>query len=185
MSEVRRITTEFVDTEDRLRLTCQLAPGGVAVLWVTQRLFTRVLPHLLEWLQGQTPGLAGREPPRSHGAAAADAARAEVLQGFAQQAARAGQGREPPVPAQSASQIWLVHAVDLTPRGPDVVLTFRPQVRDAAAAALVMPAQALRQWLGIVCDQYQRAGWRLDAWPEWLVRGKPEDVAPPPVSAVH
>lgn len=159
MSDILRITTEFVEAEDRLRLTCALRSGDTAVLWLTQRLFVRVLPHLLEWLDPHTPGLA---------ASPTTPEQANELRSFSQQAARATQAAEPPVPPHHATQIWLVHTVELQPRGGELRLVFRPAVRDTAAGSLVLAPQPLRVWLGIVAEQFVRGGWPLEAWPAWL-----------------
>lgn len=159
MTDILRITTEFVESEDRLRLTCALRSGDTAVLWLTQRLFVRVLPHLLEWLDKHTPGLA---------ASATLPGQADELRSFSQQAARATQAPEPPVSPQNATQIWLVHMVELQPRGGELRLVFRPTVRDTAAGSLLLAPQPLRVWLGIVAEQFGRAGWPLEAWPGWL-----------------
>lgn len=176
MSEVLRMTTEYVEAEDRLRVSCEMRTGETAVLWLTQRLFLRVLPHLVEWLDAHTPGIADAQASR---------ARADAVQGFAQQAARAGQPQQQPVGPMSAHQIWLVHTVDLTARDAEMVLTLRPLARDSAAAAFTLQPQALRQWLGVLCEQFARAGWPMTAWPEWLHPRAPEDGRDPAAAVVH
>lgn len=54
MAELQRFTTEYVEIEDRIRLAGETAPGHTVVLWLTQRLLARLLPHLLQWLEQQT-----------------------------------------------------------------------------------------------------------------------------------
>ena len=49
--ELQRITTTYVDVEDRLRLTGVLANGTVVQLWLTQRLLGRLVPPLTSWLE--------------------------------------------------------------------------------------------------------------------------------------
>jgi hypothetical protein len=175
MSEVLRMTTEYVEAEDRLRVSCQMRSGETAVLWVTQRLFLRVLPHLVDWLDKNTPGLADAQASR---------ARADAMRGFTQQADRAQHAPEDPVAPQAATQIWLVHTVDMTPREGELALVVRPLARDAAAASFVMQPQALRVWLGMLGEQFSRAGWPMDAWPAWLVPG-PARPGEGPTAVVH
>ena len=50
MSELQRITSEYIEAEDRLRLTGEVGEGETETLWLTQRLLTRLLDHLLKWL---------------------------------------------------------------------------------------------------------------------------------------
>ena len=58
MPELQRITTEFIDSEDRIRLCGECSPQQTVVLWLTQRMLNRLVPHLLNWLEQQT-GVSG------------------------------------------------------------------------------------------------------------------------------
>ena len=52
MTSLKRITTEFIPVEDRIRLSGEREDNGSPlVLWLTQRLIRRMLPVLLDWLQ--------------------------------------------------------------------------------------------------------------------------------------
>lgn len=46
MPDLQRITTQYIEVEDRLRLTGELAPGEVVVLWLTQRLMHRLIGQI-------------------------------------------------------------------------------------------------------------------------------------------
>ena len=85
--ELQRITTTYVDVEDRLRLTGVLANGTVVQLWLTQRLLGRLVPPLTSWLVRNA--LLGAEHALPGAAPAAKVALAdqEMVQGFAQQSA--------------------------------------------------------------------------------------------------
>jgi hypothetical protein len=71
MSDLQRLTTQFVDTEDRIRLSGDDAQGEVKVLWLTQRLLGRLVPLLCQQLSPDND---------SH---------AEILSSFKQEAAQA------------------------------------------------------------------------------------------------
>ena len=87
--KLQRITTEYIDREDRIRLTGELAAGTVVVLWLTQRLVNRLVPHLTAWLDRQvTP--ASNIP-------SVQARHQDIVQSFAQQAARVQLAPEAPV----------------------------------------------------------------------------------------
>ena len=79
MSELQRITSEYVENEDRVRLTCEVETGATEILWLTQRLLIRIVNHLLQWLEQQT-SVATPE-------ALKDKQAADLVQGFAQQTA--------------------------------------------------------------------------------------------------
>jgi len=173
--DLHRITTEYIDSEDRIRLTGQLASGDTVVLWLTQRLLNRLVPHLTAWLDQQVAP-ASSIP-------SVQAAHQDFLQGFAQQAARAQLTPEPPVRASSIVASWRVDAVDVNQGEDAVVLTFRGEAD--ARAVLKLAAQPLRQWLGIVYEQFLRGEWPIAAWPTWMEAIAPAQAAGRSATLLH
>ena len=82
-----RVTTQYDQDQDRIRLAGETTAGQVQQLWLTQRLLLRLLPGLWQWLQ-QLPqdGVAADAIAAS---ATADPQRHQALQEFAQQQASA------------------------------------------------------------------------------------------------
>jgi len=153
MPVLQRMTTVWVETEDRLRLTGECADGGLVCLWFTRRLSDRLLPVLLDWLDGD----------------AHDDARASLMQEFAQEAARGALVPQAAVPP-GAGDMVLVQAVTVA-RGPHALgLTFRASEApdDARSWEVTLEQQPLRQWLAILHDQYRKAEWPMDLWPAWI-----------------
>lgn len=150
-ASLQRLTTEYVDTEDRIRISGAREQGGeTLVLWLTQRLLNRLVPVLIAPLERE-----GNALPR-----------ADLLHGFAQTAARAALEPQAPVRTDAAQAGWLVRSVDVTPAEGAVHLTFRGG--EDEAACLQLAPRALRQWLGIVHDHYRKGDWPLAAWPGWM-----------------
>lgn len=175
MSSLSRLTTEYIEAEDRIRVTGELpALAGedsprTVVLWLTQRLLNRLLPHLLQWLERH-------DVPQGWD---------EVVQGFAQQAAVAALPAQAPVRSAPESRAWLVQSLQLTCTPESVQLGFQAAAaEDAPPADLVLQAQALRQWLNIVYDQYVRASWPLALWPQWLIEAR-QPVPARPAALLH
>ena len=164
MATLERFTTEYVVQEDRIRLSGELAGGETVVLWLTQRLVRHLGPHLTGWLEAQLPPAGGH--------AAVQATHQDMVQGFAQQAARAQLAPEPPVRAQSPVASWRVDVVHIARSADAVVLTLQGE-SEAQQAVVPLPAHALRQWLGIVYDQCLRGDWPTTAWPAWMEAGAP------------
>jgi hypothetical protein len=160
MSTFQRITTEYIELEDRLRLSGELASGDTVVLWLTQRLVNRLVPHLTAWLD--------RRVAPASSIPSVQAAHQDIVQGFAQQAARAQLAPEPPVRVASPTASWRVDSVDIAQREDAVVLTFKGEAQ--ASATLTLAAQPLRQWLGIVFEQCLRGEWPTAVWPGWLAQ---------------
>lgn len=147
---LQRITTEYIAIEDRIRISGEVEHAAPVVVWLTQRLLQRLLPVLLQWLERR----------------GADIVRAEAMQSFAQQAARAELAPQAPVCGGAGSTTWLALSVDIAQSEQAVTLTFRGV--DGQDATLTLAAKPLRQWLSIVHDAYIKAEWSVEVWPEWM-----------------
>ena len=156
---MQRLTTQYIEQEDRMRLSGQLANGETVVLWLTQRLLHRLVPHLSAWLE-QRESMQFNHPQ-------VQATQQAIVQSMAQQAARA-QLAPPPVQAPPAHVGGLVELVNLSFRGDVLVLTFQCYGQEPAPATLPITPQPLRQWLGIVFEQCQHAQWPTTARPSWM-----------------
>jgi len=165
MAALQRITTEYIEAEDRVRLTGEFAPEQTMVLWLTQRLLNRLLPHLFKRLNAQTgDGLA-----------------ADIRQEFAQQAAMAALQSQAAVHRQSQSETWLVHSVNVLHDAQGVHLIFKSVdvPADMEVASLTLQAQPLRQWLTILHDQCRKSEWPLNVWPPWVGAVRSASTHPP------
>ena len=179
MIHLQRITTEYVDTEDRIRLSGEAEKNASIVLWLTQRLLSQVISHLLGLIEKQSLNLANTDSSKP-------APASSLMQGFAQQVAQAELAPELPVQTTAAAQSWLILEVDITqsPEG-TMVLVFKRETGNAelqegaGRAALTLEAKQLRQWLGIVHSQWQKAGWPLTLWPPWMADQASLDTAKP------
>ncbi len=166
--ELQRITTQYVATEDRIRLSGETADGQTVVLWLTQRFLNLLAPRLTDWLE-------------QNGAATPDNG---LLQEFAQQAAEGSLGAEPAVDAASPIASWRVVTIDVSTGTDGVTLTLKSDDDASETARLPLPTHALRQWLAIVRNQFIMAGWPTSAWPAWMEEAR---VAPtkPATFALH
>ena len=151
MSDLKRITTQFIENEDRIRLSGEVGANQTVTLWLTQRLMSRLVTNLVAWLDTQT--LTNVRP--------------EVLQEFAQVAAQARLTPQAPVLKGALDVAWLVVSVDVTSNQHVMQLAFKGTL-PAELTKLNLNSTQLRQWLGIVLSQYRLAQWTLDCWPEWM-----------------
>jgi hypothetical protein len=173
--KLQRITSIYSDVEDRFRITGEVSDESTRCLWLTQRLLLRLVPHILEWLN---------EIARAEGKG--DLGQAELMQDFAQQAAKARLEPQAAVPvptmpdpnaaiettpgAATAGQqeaIWLVKEVDLS-KSTNGILTLTFKHESANGVQLAMAPIELRQWLIILHSQWLQAGWPAAIWPEWV-----------------
>jgi hypothetical protein len=170
MKVLQRITTEYIDSEDRIRLSGETTPNQTVVLWLTQRLINRLVPHLLTWLEQQTVVSGGL---------GADL-RSDVINSFAQQAAMSSLEQQEPVQVHTAHSSFLVHSVDVTVNQEVLRLTFKGQPKSNPStpplgASVSMQTLPLRQWLSILHEQCRLGGWvpttpeaAGTVWPEWI-----------------
>lgn len=179
MKHLDRITTEYIAAEDRIRLTATIREGETVVAWFTQRLLQRLVPTLVQWLHTQ-----GADP-QGAGTLRADTLRADVMHGFAQQAARARMKPQAPVRAEPGGSVWLVQSIDVAQHSQVLRLTFKgSHGTDSASTVLgtlTLAPQPLRQWLNILFDNYRKAGWPLQAWPNWVAESGPQETPQPVV----
>ncbi len=148
--DLQRMTSEYIDTEDRIRLRGQVRESEVVLIWFTQRLLTRLLPHLFLWLEKQTDTSLPKE----------------IVQSFAQTAARSQLTPEPSVVIQPDAVSWLVHSVDVTAEVDSIRLLFKGEQNQQVR--LTLRSQQLRQWLSILQSLWTKGGWPSGLWPEWM-----------------
>ena len=159
MLKLLRLTSGYIDTEDRFQFLGITEDETRITLWLTQRLLLRVIPPLLEWIEHQTPAQLN--------ATAVGKSGNDMLQVFAQQAARANFKTTPAVSHDPQDRSALIRSVDVGRFNEGIRLIFK--VDDEAVAGIVLDADQLRQWLDIIRRQWQSAGWPDSFWPQWLI----------------
>jgi len=154
MTLLKRITTDYDEAEDRIKLVGEYQSGSLVVIWLTQRLLSRLLPVILDRLQKAMGDIHQVGQVGS------------VVQEFAQQAARAQMTPSPALKPEPGAQSWLVKSIDIasTPNG--LRLIFKGG--GSEQATLKLEGQFLRQWLNILYDVNRKAGWPLSIWPDWI-----------------
>lgn len=160
---LERFTTEYIEVEDRIRLTGACADQKVSVFWLNLRLAQRLVPVLLNWLSSQQ---------------AIDQQHTDLLNSFAQQAARAAHTPQPPVEAQTSDAAHLIHAISVSFHPEALELTLGVEAAEHHAR-IQFGTAPLRQWVNILYDLYRKAEWPLDQWPDWIK--EPEAPEPPAI----
>ncbi len=150
MVELQRITTQYIDAEDRVRLSGETAEGKTVLLWMTRRLLDRLIPHLALWLEKQY----------------ADLPRAEIMLEFAQQKAQSQLVLQTPV-MTSGTQGQLIESVDINAGATRLRLNFKT-ADTSEPSGIGFEATPLRQWLTILQQAYKEAEWPMQCWPGWM-----------------
>lgn len=150
MAMLTRITTDYSELQDRLKLSGEVDGGETQIVWVSQRLAQRLFRAVLKWVY-------------EIGGASVSA---EVMQEFSQQAALAEQKQLKDVVVSTEAAEWLAHSIDLTTSKDALSLVFKNI--DGQDAQMAFSEAQVRQWLSIVVRAYEKAEWPMDIWPEWL-----------------
>ena len=171
MLELHRLTTEYIQIEDRFRLTGEDPQGRALCLWLTQRLAIRIVVHLVDAIATSSPE-AIQNPSQDQDVS-------KLLQGFAQQAAAADLSPQAAVQSSAAKQSMLINEVDVT-RGEGGVVSLVFRNHEDTKVALSFQLQQLRQWLSIIHAQWIKAEWSNSIWPEWMgEKAQPVDSTGP------
>ncbi|MDY6892012.1 MAG: hypothetical protein SVU24_10580 [Pseudomonadota bacterium] len=165
--QLGKLTTRYIAKEDRFLISAETDRGNIN-LWLTQRLLKSLLPHLLEWLEAQTPPeqAASASLPAAEGQNSG-AIPAQNLTPSPQVASQLVAQTQPPVTqvdAAAASESTLVQTIQFQPRGGTLRLIF--ELPDEPALLMLQP-EHLRIWLGALYTGWQQADWP-DLWPDWM-----------------
>ncbi len=158
MITLQRITSEYIKSEDRIRLTAISEAEETIILWITQRLLIRLIAHFLGWLEKEAPEVARSSAIGNETKSA--------LQGMAQQSAAAKLPEQSAVTANSDSAALLVKEIDIKMSEEVVLLVFKCD--EAWKAELSFTVQQLRQWLGMIHRLWRLAEWPVSIWPDWM-----------------
>lgn len=158
--ELHRLTSEYIEGEDRFRLTGEDQSGNALCLWLTQRLALRMISHLVDLIAKGSPE-ALQNPTQ-------DSDANDLLQSFAQEAASSNLEPQPAVDSSKATQSLLVMEVDIS-RSAEGAVGFVFKNGDAKVALGFEPQQ-LRQWLTIMHAQWVAAQWPVQIWPQWIAK---------------
>lgn len=171
--QLKRVTTEYINFEDRIRLN-GLTPDGTVSVWLTQRLCNNLVKNLIAWLEkamSEVPDILQHS-----------------MQSFAQQSASYSQQQQAASeqPVRPDNEInkhksWLAFSISLQ-TAPHAVKLIISDLAETESIEFSMEARQLRQWLNILYKGYSLANWPDDMWPEWVKElSDPETPAGHPV----
>jgi hypothetical protein len=151
--QIKTFTGRYIPVEDRLRLDAVDEEGNKQLLFMTRRLTDKVIPVMIEHLEGQTPEGMPSDLVQ------------EMQQDLARQV-RAEGGYEAPVYIEPELIPWLCRTAHLTKTGTSLVVVFTDDTH--IEAHMSMSAENLRVVLDIFKTLYTSAEWGLQAFPDWM-----------------
>ena len=179
---LQRITSEYVATEDRFRLSGTTDKGGQVRYWITQRLLLRLLNFLLDWLETHREELerqaatemlgpmvtkpVKRRAPRSDTEAAAAQADRESESDKAVAEAGTDENSE----GEKTAAAELLFEADIRVAATRITVVFKP--RNSEHSQLSLQLDEAWQWVAILHTLWKRAEWNLSVWPDWVEQVK-------------
>jgi hypothetical protein len=106
VAELQRLTTEYIDIEDRIRISGETRDAGPVVMWLTNRLAMCAIPRLLRWLENRAAPTIG-----SSSASPTSNVMKHELQSFAQAAAVDRLKQQKPVITRDGAPSWTVLSI--------------------------------------------------------------------------
>ena len=158
MHNLKRITTDYIEQEDRITLAGLTDKDQTVILWLTMRLASRLIKHCLNLLEKETsqPEHVSRANKNSR----------ESLQNFVQKSAEQQTPQEEAVKVTKSSLELLVVKIDVMNSSAGVTLTFKQEC--GSGYQIFLNSQQLRQWLGMLFTIWQKTEWPTNIWPDWM-----------------
>lgn len=163
MHSLTKITTNYIETEDRFRIIGSASESNDLCFWISQRLLLRLLPPILKWTdENQLKNIQS------------DGASKSSINEFALQEARQRFAHEsrpkdaPNSPTELLSTSLLLQEVDLKFFAQNIQLCLKHNGKNIASLSLTK--LEARQWILIVHAQWTRSGWPMSLWPDWLTQ---------------
>lgn len=167
MPALQRLTTEYIEQEDRIRISGEGSEGELRTFWLTQRLLCRLIRYLISTIE--------EVPADSETKSITDERTNALFNEMAQQSAQQQIPAQPPVIDPTLDKSCLVLAVDVSKTSQHIQLIFKNTV--GQPAELMLDKIQLRQWLSILCKLWQQAEWPLSIWPEWMLNTAKKSAA--------
>ena len=144
MQSLKKVTSEFIESEDRFRLSALTNEDEVLAFWLTQRLLTRLVALLSEQIEINSSQLSN--------------APTDNRESFAEQSAVKIEKNIKPV---------LITEVDVQFGKNDLTLVLKSSNKSCASISFSL--SELKQWLEILYTLWHRASWPISLWPQKLI----------------
>tara|TARA_E500000331_G_scaffold353699_1_gene404933 strand:+ start:465 stop:971 length:507 start_codon:yes stop_codon:yes gene_type:complete len=153
VARLQRITTQFVDIEDRVKISALSQDNETLVLWLTQRLLIRIVDRCLTFVD-ENIGAKGANLPVSE----ASSNKQPNLQQISPS--------EEAVVATLNCRSLLIQEVDLRYYQDQLSIVFRHNKENQFS--LHFDRQQLCQWLTIIFNIWRQAEWPMTIWPKTI-----------------
>ena len=158
MQSLKKVTSEFIEIEDRFRLSALTTEDEAVAFWLTQRLLARLVAHLSKQIEIDSPQLSNTSAGEK--ASYSDSDRDRQISN------RESLASQSAVKIEESVTPILITEVDVKIGKSDLALVLKSGKKSCASISF-SPSE-LKQWLEILYTLWHRAGWPISLWPERL-----------------
>ena len=166
MLNLQRITSEYIATEDRFRLSGATDKGGEVRYWITQRLLLRLLNFLFDWLETHREELERQAATELLGPMVTKPVKGRTRAGTKAGDVTEGGSADTGPEGERAAEPELLFEADIRIASSRITLVFKP--RHSEHSQLALQLDEAWQWVAIIHTLWQRAEWNLSVWPDWI-----------------
>lgn len=163
MSAAEKMSMRYDLAQDRIKLVGQRG-DIVPTLWLTQRLLSRLVVPIFEWLESLDT------EPNGGNDSAAKARQQHAALSQLNPGPAAPQPQKAPARAlgqhSEAGGDFLVREIDVRRSDSEIMLIF--QLSNRQTVRIPFREDQLRRWLNALYKLWRQAEWRNEVWPDWM-----------------
>ena len=167
MYSLKKVTAEFIETEDRIRLSALTADNKTLALWLTQRLLSRLITHLAKWLE--------KNPTDLNIALDSESNPQPEPPGSAKEPDSASLPDQTSVKIKKSDESILITEVDVKFGDNGIALILKSEKETNAEIAFTL--SEARQWVGILHSLWHKAEWPSSLLPQWIGDNSPQETS--------
>lgn len=174
MQNLKKVTSEFIETEDRIRLSALNTDNNTIAFWLTQRLLSRLISHLSKQLETDSTEAQNTQKgkPRDFSRSGRDETDSNEVrntqksepQGFSHSGGDVAP--QSPVKIEKSNRPILITEVDIKFGNNGLILILKSETESRAAISFTL--SELKQWLDILYSLWHKAGWPISQLPQSL-----------------
>lgn len=170
-SEIHRFTTEYVVSEDRIRILVETEHNQIRIMWLTRRLMSRMVPELIKYLNKVAPTFASNMEEQASAVLqpTTGTRRSDNAQRQRQLDALSQIEPQTPVQPKTRDQVVceeLITCLQVQMGHNGLLLSL---IADQTVVQKIPFSQdSLRQWIAVLHLKFRRAEWSDDVWPTWI-----------------
>ena len=167
MYSLKKVTAEFIETEDRIRLSALTADDKTLALWLTQRLLSRLITHLAKWLEKKPADLSkaldseSNPQPEPHGSV--------------KKSDSASLPDQTSVKIKKSDESILITEVDVKFGDNGIALILKSEKETNAEISFTL--SEARQWVGMLHSLWHKAEWPSSLLPQWIGDNSPQETS--------